>query len=43
MYRPHEVMEDPALRINGVYYITKQICPSLSRIFSLIGVNVDKW
>lgn len=32
-----------SLRINGNYYITKQIIPALSRIFSLIDINVSNW
>jgi len=40
---PHEVVNNPAYRINDIYYITKQICPSLGRIFSLLGVNVQQW
>ncbi|TUF20349.1 DNA polymerase zeta catalytic subunit [Bagarius yarrelli] len=35
---PLEVLQDPALRPNSIYYITKQILPPLARIFSLIGV-----
>lgn len=31
------------MRINGNYYITKQIIPALSRIFSLINVNISSW
>uniref|UniRef100_A0A665WJI5 DNA-directed DNA polymerase n=1 Tax=Echeneis naucrates TaxID=173247 RepID=A0A665WJI5_ECHNA len=38
--RPMEVLQDPGLRLNGTYYITKQILPPLARIFQLIGVDV---
>ncbi|KAL1923394.1 uncharacterized protein VTP21DRAFT_8374 [Calcarisporiella thermophila] len=31
------------LRLNGHYYITKQIIPSLDRVFSLIGVDIASW
>jgi len=40
---PHDVLADTSLRINATYYITKQILPSLGRIFSLMGVDVMKW
>lgn len=41
--RPVEVLQDPALRLNATYYITKQILPPLARIFSLIGIDVFNW
>ncbi|XP_060046584.1 DNA polymerase zeta catalytic subunit isoform X2 [Erinaceus europaeus] len=41
--RPVEVLQDPALRLNAAYYITKQILPPLARIFSLIGIDVFNW
>lgn len=41
--RPLEVLQDPSLRLNATYYITKQILPPLARIFNLIGVNVFNW
>uniref|UniRef100_A0A8C4RXU1 DNA polymerase zeta catalytic subunit n=1 Tax=Erpetoichthys calabaricus TaxID=27687 RepID=A0A8C4RXU1_ERPCA len=41
--RPIEVLQDPTLRLNAVYYITKQILPPLDRVFSLIGVDVFGW
>uniref|UniRef100_A0A8C6CZZ8 DNA polymerase zeta catalytic subunit n=2 Tax=Moschus moschiferus TaxID=68415 RepID=A0A8C6CZZ8_MOSMO len=41
--RPVEVMQDPTLRLNATYYITKQILPPLARIFSLIGIDVFSW
>ncbi|KAM9496921.1 DNA polymerase zeta catalytic subunit isoform 1-T1 [Clarias gariepinus] len=41
--RPLEVLQDPALRLNAAYYITKQILPPVARIFSLIGVDVFSW
>jgi DNA polymerase elongation subunit (family B) len=41
--RPEELLQDPSLRINSVYYITKQIIPPLDRVFSLIGVDVKSW
>ncbi|XP_025150808.3 DNA polymerase zeta catalytic subunit isoform X3 [Bubalus bubalis] len=41
--RPVEVLQDPTLRLNATYYITKQILPPLARIFSLIGIDVFSW
>uniref|UniRef100_A0AAR2LP63 DNA polymerase zeta catalytic subunit n=1 Tax=Pygocentrus nattereri TaxID=42514 RepID=A0AAR2LP63_PYGNA len=41
--RPLEVLQDPSLRLNATYYITKQILPPLARIFNLIGVDVFCW
>ncbi|XP_078398731.1 DNA polymerase zeta catalytic subunit isoform X4 [Cetorhinus maximus] len=41
--RPIEVLQDPSLRLNATYYITKQILPPLNRVFSLIGVDVFSW
>eukprot|EP00112_Aurelia_sp_Birch-Aquarium-sp1_P026635 Seg958.6 transcript_id=Seg958.6/GoldUCD/mRNA.D3Y31 product="DNA polymerase zeta catalytic subunit" protein_id=Seg958.6/GoldUCD/D3Y31 len=41
--RPIEMFQDSTLRLNGSYYITKQIGPSLNRAFSLIGVDVLSW
>ncbi|XP_028253994.1 DNA polymerase zeta catalytic subunit isoform X2 [Parambassis ranga] len=41
--RPMEVLQDPGLRLNATYYITKQILPPLARMFQLIGVDVFGW
>uniref|UniRef100_A0A3Q2DKD5 DNA polymerase zeta catalytic subunit n=1 Tax=Cyprinodon variegatus TaxID=28743 RepID=A0A3Q2DKD5_CYPVA len=41
--RPMEVLQDPSLRLNATYYITKQILPPLGRLFQLIGVDVFSW
>nr|KAF6462930.1 REV3 like, DNA directed polymerase zeta catalytic subunit [Molossus molossus] len=41
--RPVEVLQDPTLRLNATYYITKQILPPLARVFSLIGIDVFSW
>ncbi|XP_054590029.2 DNA polymerase zeta catalytic subunit isoform X1 [Nothobranchius furzeri] len=41
--RPTEVLQDPSLRLNATYYITKQILPPLARMFQLIGVDVFSW
>ena len=41
--RPEEVLGNPTLRLNSIYYITKQIVPVLDRAFSLMGVDVLQW
>ena len=41
--RPQELMEQPGLRLNAAYYITKQLVPPLDRALSLLGVNVSEW
>lgn len=41
--RPIDLLQDPSLRLNTTYYITKQILPPLNRVFSLIGVDVFSW
>ncbi|CAN9507584.1 unnamed protein product [Ophioblennius macclurei] len=41
--RPMEVLQDASLRLNAIYYITKQILPPLARMFQLIGVDVFGW
>ncbi|XP_062857832.1 DNA polymerase zeta catalytic subunit isoform X2 [Trichomycterus rosablanca] len=41
--RPFEVLQDPSLRLNATYYISKQILPPLARIFNLIGVDMFSW
>ncbi|XP_066469530.1 DNA polymerase zeta catalytic subunit isoform X1 [Tiliqua scincoides] len=41
--QPIEVLQDPNLRLNATYYITKQILPPLARILSLIGIDVFSW
>ena len=40
---PGEVLQDPNLRINATYYITKQILPPLNRMYSLMGIDVMSW
>merc|ERR1712079_279482 len=34
---------DSTLRPNDMYYITKVVIPVLSRCFSLVGVDINKW
>jgi DNA polymerase zeta len=41
--QPHELLLDPALRLNATYYIRKQIIPPLERCFNLMGINVAAW
>lgn len=41
--RPEELLENPGLRLNGDYYISKQLVPALDRCFSLMGVDVRQW
>ena len=43
LYRPMDLLVNPTLRLNGEYYVTKQILPALNRVFSLVGVDVTKW
>ncbi|XP_072748534.1 DNA polymerase zeta catalytic subunit [Anoplolepis gracilipes] len=40
---PMEVITDPALIPNSVYYITKVIIPPLNRCFNLFGIDVNMW
>lgn len=37
------MLSNPSLRLNGIYYITKQILPALDRALSILGVNVYPW
>lgn len=41
--RPEEAALDSSFRLHAEYYITKQIIPALSRIFSLFGVDLTAW
>ncbi|KAL6255967.1 hypothetical protein P5V15_013204 [Pogonomyrmex californicus] len=40
---PMEVVTDPSLILNSVYYITKVIIPPLNRCFNLFGIDVNAW
>lgn len=40
---PRDLLEDPSLRINAAYYITKAIVPPMQRCFSLLGADVMSW
>jgi DNA polymerase zeta len=44
VYHPDYFLRYPdRLRPNARYYITKQIIPALSRIFNLLGIDVQAW
>lgn len=34
---------DSPFRLNGLYYITKQIIPALQRMFGLVGADLTQW
>ncbi|XP_058192806.1 DNA polymerase zeta catalytic subunit-like [Rhododendron vialii] len=34
---------DSPVRLNDIYYITKQIIPELQRVFGLVGVDLNQW
>ncbi|KAK7284352.1 hypothetical protein RJT34_19097 [Clitoria ternatea] len=41
---PLEVLAiDSPFRINDLYYINKQIIPSLQRVFGLVGADLNQW
>lgn len=40
---PWEVINDPGLRPNGTYYVTRVIIPPLNRCLNLMGVDVNTW
>lgn len=40
---PWEVLNDPGLRPNTIYYITRVIIPPLNRCLNLMGVDVNAW
>ncbi len=40
---PIELIRDPSLRLNAVYYIERVIIPALNRVFQLMGCDVMKW
>ncbi|KAL7749691.1 DNA polymerase zeta [Sorochytrium milnesiophthora] len=40
---PHELVYDKGLRLNGTYYITRQIIPALERVFNLLGADLKTW
>ncbi|KAI8904535.1 hypothetical protein DFJ77DRAFT_480554 [Powellomyces hirtus] len=40
---PEELLASKTLRLHGTYYIQKQIIPALSRVFNLVGADVESW
>eukprot|EP00026_Physarum_polycephalum_P017539 Phypoly_transcript_18793.p1 GENE.Phypoly_transcript_18793~~Phypoly_transcript_18793.p1 ORF type:complete len:225 (+),score=35.65 Phypoly_transcript_18793:49-675(+) len=40
---PRELINSSNLRLHAIYYITKQIIPSLERVFNLVGADVKSW
>ncbi|KAL3277041.1 hypothetical protein HHI36_012402 [Cryptolaemus montrouzieri] len=40
---PYELLNDPALKPNALYYITRVIIPPLNRCFNLIGADLHQW
>lgn len=40
---PHELLADPALKVNADYYISRVIIPPLNRCLMLVGANVHNW
>ncbi|KAK0555589.1 DNA polymerase zeta [Tilletia horrida] len=40
---PEVMLQNPSLRINAMYYITRTIIPPLERVFNLLGADVASW
>ncbi|XP_022100801.1 uncharacterized protein LOC110984687 isoform X2 [Acanthaster planci] len=40
---PNQVLQDPGLRLNTTYYLTRQLVPTLNRVFCLLGVDTMQW
>ncbi|XP_065331760.1 DNA polymerase zeta catalytic subunit isoform X2 [Cloeon dipterum] len=40
---PHQLLDDPALRLNAEYYLTRALVPPLARCFNLLAVDVSGW
>ena len=40
---PHTMLEQPHLRLNSIYYITKVIVPALNRCLLLVGADAMTW
>ncbi|TPX57882.1 DNA-directed DNA polymerase [Spizellomyces sp. 'palustris'] len=40
---PEELLNSRTLQLHGTYYITRQIIPALSRVFALVGADVESW
>jgi len=43
IHQPLDVLNNPRLRLNATYYITKLVLPALDRVMSLQGVDVFSW
>ena len=43
VHEPAELQRNPALRLNGTYYVTKMLLPALHRITSLMKLDVYAW
>ncbi|CAH2007335.1 unnamed protein product [Acanthoscelides obtectus] len=43
VHSPRDLLNDPSLRPNAQYYITRAIIPPLNRCFQLIGADVSEW
>lgn len=40
---PRELVQNRAIHMHGIYYVTKQIIPALKRVFDLMGADVQAW
>ncbi|KAE8233840.1 hypothetical protein CF326_g1124 [Tilletia indica] len=40
---PEVMLQNPSLRINAMYYITRTIIPPIARVFQLLGADVGSW
>lgn len=40
---PEELISDPSLKLNAVYYIERVLIPPLNRVFHLMSQDVFKW
>lgn len=40
---PDVMLASPQLQLNALYYITRGIIPPLSRVFNLLGADVEAW
>ena len=40
---PHQVFDNESLQLNGGYYVTKLLLPTLHRVLSLMKIDVYKW
>ncbi|CAH1173828.1 unnamed protein product [Phaedon cochleariae] len=40
---PRDLLQNPSLRPNAIYYITRVIIPPINRCFNLIGADLNSW